>query len=205
LAIGYWLLAIAGKPPTKSPSVKKTQEHTMPKYEHFEDLPVWREAAKLYNLVLDLFEQQKLPLTYSFRNQLDRAALSISNNIAEGFDRTTTRELHSFLGIARGSAGEVRSMIAVVQDRPTLSAIQSDLLQIRGHAQSCARQITAWQGSIDSSPVQGKRHLTGAQKEMREAGRKAREFRLNFLRNLKPEHPLYSSREAQAARGETVD
>jgi len=55
---------------------------------------------------------------------------------------------------------------------------------------------------IESSPVQGKRHLTGEVKEQREAAQKARDFRLTFLRNLKPEHPLYNSSEARAARGE---
>src|SRR5271157_3236157 len=48
----------------------------MPKYTKFEDLPVWKEAARLYNRVLDLLQEPGLPLTPGFRNQLDRAALS---------------------------------------------------------------------------------------------------------------------------------
>jgi four helix bundle protein len=176
----------------------------MPKYEKFEDLPVWQEAARLYNRVLDLLEEPNVPLTPGFRNQLDRAALSISNNVAEGFERVTTNELNSFLAIARGSCGEVRSMMAVVTDRPKLKLLVRRLQEIRSLAESCARQLTAWTISIDSSPVQGKRHLTGEVKEKREAERKAREFRLNFLRNLKPTHPLYNSAEARAARGESL-
>ena len=92
----------------------------MAKYTKFEELPVWKEAARLYNRVLDLLEEPGVPLTPGFRNQLDRAALSVSNNIAEGFERVTTNELLSFLAIARGSGGEVRSMMAVVKDRPRL-------------------------------------------------------------------------------------
>ncbi len=92
----------------------------MPAYQRFEELPVWPEAARLYNLVLDLLEEPDRPLSPGFRNQLERAALSVSNNIAEGFERVTTNELLSFLAIARGSSGEVRSMIAVVKDRPKL-------------------------------------------------------------------------------------
>ena len=87
----------------------------MAKYQRFEDLPVWQEAARLYNTVLDLLETTGLPLSPGFRNQLDRASLSVSNNIAEGFERSTTAELLSFIAIARGSAGEVRSMMAVVK------------------------------------------------------------------------------------------
>ena len=174
----------------------------MPKYEKFEDLPVWQEAARLYNKVLDLLEEPNVPLSPGFRNQLDRAALSVSNNIAEGFERVTTKELTAFLAIARGSGGEVRSMMAVVKDRPKLKPFVQRLQEIRALAESCARQLTAWTGSIESSPVQGKRHLTGEVKEQREAAQKAKDFRQNFLRNLKPEHPLYHSAEARTARGE---
>jgi len=71
----------------------------MAKYQHFDELPVWQEAARLYNPVLDLLEEPNLPLTPGFRNQLDRASLSISNNIAEGFERSTTAELLSFITI----------------------------------------------------------------------------------------------------------
>jgi four helix bundle protein len=172
------------------------------KYTKFEELPVWQEAARLYNRVLDLLEEPGVPLTPGFRNQLDRAALSISNNIAEGFERVTRNELLAFLAIARGSGGEVRSMMAVVKDRPKLQRFVRDLQEIRELAESCARQLTAWTSSLEGSPVQGKRHLTGPERQQREAADKARSFRLNFLRNLKPTHPLYTSPEARAARGE---
>jgi four helix bundle protein len=177
----------------------------MAKYEKFEDLPVWQEAARLYNRVLDLLEEPGVPLTPGFRNQLDRAALSVSNNIAEGFERVTTNELNAFLAISRGSAGEVRSMIAVVKDRPRLKPILRRLQEIRSLAESCARQLTAWTGSIDDSSVQGKRHLTGAEKQRREVAQKAQDFRQDFLRNLKPTHPLYNSTEARTARGEATE
>ena len=175
----------------------------MPKYQRFEDLPVWQEAARLYNHVLDLLEEPNVPLTSGFRNQLDRSALSVSNNIAEGFERVTTNELNSFLAIARGSAGEVRSMMAVVKDRSKLRPVLQRLQEIRSLAESCARQLTAWATAIEHSPVQGKRHLTSELKDQREASRKAMNFRLTFLRNLKPDHPLYNTPEARTARGET--
>jgi four helix bundle protein len=177
----------------------------MAKYQKFEELPVWQEAARLYNKVLDLLEEPNLPLSPGFRNQLDRAALSVSNNIAEGFERVTTNELNAFLAIARGSAGEVRSMMAVVKDRPRLRPYGRQLSEIRSLTESCARQLTAWTSSIEDSPVQGKRHLTGAVKKQREGAQKARDFRLSFLRQLAPGHSLYNSAEARAARGETLE
>lgn len=177
----------------------------MPKYQRFEDLPVWQEAARLYNRVLDLLEEPGLRLTPGFRNQLDRAALSISNNVAEGFERVTTRELLAFLAIARGSGGEVRSMMAVVKDRPKLKPYIRHLQEIRSLAESCARQLTAWASSIEDSPVQGKRHQTGEVRQSRRVAEAARNYRLSFLRNLKPTHPLFNTPEARAARGETVE
>src|SRR5262249_52850614 len=124
------------------------KRNLMAKYQRFEDLPVWQEAARLYNLVLDLLEEPNFPITPGFRNQLDRASLSISNNIAEGFERSTTGELLSFIAIARGSSGEVRSMMAVVKDRPKLKHYVAALQKIRAVAESCARQLTRWSGAV---------------------------------------------------------
>jgi four helix bundle protein len=87
-------------------------------YQRFEDLPVWQEAARLYNSALDLLQSKKLLLGPGWRFQFERAALSVSNNIAEGFERLTPNELRNFLVIARGSAGEIRSMVGVVVKRP---------------------------------------------------------------------------------------
>lgn len=174
----------------------------MPTYQKFEDLPVWQEAARLYNTVLDLLETPNAPFSSGFRHQLDRAALSVSNNIAEGFERVSTGELLQFLGIARGSAGEVRSMLAVIALRPKLKPFARELARVRTHAESCAKQLTAWTASVEGSPVQGKRHLTPDLKERREQADKAAQFRRNFLRDLKPTHPLYNTTEARVARGE---
>ena len=177
----------------------------MAKYERFEELPVWQEAVRLYNSVLDLLEEPGLPLTPGFRNQLDRAALSVSNNIAEGFERATTSELQAFIAIARGSAGEVRSMIAVVMDRPKLKRYVAQLQRIRALAEACARQLTGWSGAVEKLSFNGRRHLPQKERVSREMADKARDFREKFLRSLKPEHPLYKSREARLARGEQVE
>jgi hypothetical protein len=96
-------------------------------------------------------------------------------------------------------------MLAVVKPRPKLVPLLPILREIRSLAESCAKQLTAWTASIENSPVQGKRHLTGQLRQQREAAEKARIFRLNFLRSLKPSHPLFNSPEARAARGEQAE
>jgi four helix bundle protein len=87
------------------------------KYERFEDLPVWKAAMELAVTAYALTEHQALRATGDLRDQLRRAALSVSNNIAEGFERGSTAELLMFLYIARGSAGEVRSMMHFCERR----------------------------------------------------------------------------------------
>ena len=175
----------------------------MAKYQRFEELPVWQEAARLYNVVLDLLEESGTAFSAGFRNQLDRAALSVSNNIAEGVERSTTAELLAFIAIARGSAGEVRSMMAVVKDRPKLKPHAAALQRIPALAESSARQLTGWAGAVDMLPFEGKRHLPERERKARETAGKGKLFRLNFLKSLQPNHPLYATSEARAARGET--
>lgn len=85
------------------------------KYSRFEELPVWNAAIELAVRVYDLTRRPHFKGRYSLRDQLERAAVSVSNNIAEGFERGTTQELLNFIYIARGSSGEVRSMLCLLE------------------------------------------------------------------------------------------
>src|ERR1051326_6634973 len=96
-------------------------------YQRFEELPAWQKAAELYELTEDLLEDDRFQASRGFRDQLDRAALSVSNNIAEGFERGTTNELLAFLYIARGSAGEVRSMLLFSETLPEFADARGEV------------------------------------------------------------------------------
>jgi len=85
------------------------------KYARFEELPVWQAGSEPALRIFTLGEKPPLRRHRSLRDQIERAALSVSNNVAEGFERGTTQELLTFLYIARGSAGEVRSMLCVME------------------------------------------------------------------------------------------
>jgi four helix bundle protein len=78
------------------------------RYKRFEDLPVWNAAIELAVGIFALTAKPQFKAQHSLRDQLERAAVSVSNNIAEGFERGTNNELLMFLYISRGSAGEVR-------------------------------------------------------------------------------------------------
>lgn len=90
------------------------------RYARFEDLPVWNSAIDLAALVYNFTDNVQLRRRRSLRDQIERAAVSVSNNIAEGFERGTNNELLSFLYIARGSAGEVRSMLCFARSNSSI-------------------------------------------------------------------------------------
>ena len=166
----------------------------MATYQRFEDLPVWRTAAELYDRTDEFIDRAPPRLRHSFRDQLERAALSISNNLAEGFERGTTNELLAFLYIARGSAGEVRSMLTVASRRPYLSDLTSEISNLKALAESCSRQIRAWADSLQNSNIAGPRHLndkSSADYQKRRARAEgASQFNELLRQHLPPDHPL---------------
>jgi len=83
----------------------------MAKIETFEDLEIWNKAVDLYVEVYSKCENSSLKNDFSAKDQLKRATLSISNNIAEGFEYENNLQFMRFLRYSKGSAGEVRSMI----------------------------------------------------------------------------------------------
>jgi four helix bundle protein len=84
----------------------------------FEDMKVWQDAQALACEVYKDFQNSK---DFYFKDQITRAAVSISNNIAEGAERSTSTEFSRFLDIAKGSTGEVRSMYRLAQRLNLLS------------------------------------------------------------------------------------
>lgn len=76
--------------------------------EKFEDIQAWQKGRELTLGVYKAFKDSK---DFGFRDQIQRAAVSIMNNIAEGFERKSNKELKQFLFIAKGSSGELRSML----------------------------------------------------------------------------------------------
>lgn len=167
----------------------------MPTYQRFEDLPVWQEAIVLAERCEDFITAAKDRITWSKRDQLDRASLSVSNNIAEGFERGTTNELLAFLYIARGSAGEVRSMLCFFERRPALADFRSEISNLKSTAESCSRQLGAWASSLQNSDITGPRHLNDksradyAKRQTRKTG--AADFQQLLTQNLPPNHPLH--------------
>jgi len=78
------------------------------KFEKFEDIIAWQKAQ---DLAVEIYNDFSGLRDYGFKDQICRAVVSISNNIAEGFDRQSKKEFSRFLFIAKGSCSEVKSML----------------------------------------------------------------------------------------------
>jgi four helix bundle protein len=157
------------------------------KYDRFEQLPVWQTAIALARNVYGMTRKPPLRRERSLRDQLERAAVSVSNNIAEGFERGTTQELLTFLYIARGSAGEVRSMLCLIKDLPGFADLESEISNLKSAAEGVSRQLRAWADSLQNSPIKGQRYLDQKSRRTFQAARDRKEF-LASLRRAQEEN-----------------
>ena len=96
--------------------------------ERFEDVIAWQKAKGLAVQIYTLFENSK---DFGFKDQIQHAAVSIMNNIAEGFERKGNKEFAYFLYIAKGSCGEVRSMLILAKELKKISEKDFETLFIQ--------------------------------------------------------------------------
>ena len=150
------------------------------KYNRFEELPVWKDAIELALRIFDLTCRPEFQGYYGLKDQLERAGVSVSNNIAEGFERGTTQETLTFLYISKGSSGEVRSLTYLLERLPRFSALRSEILDLRSRALSISKQLRAWSDSLQNSDIKGQRYLTEKSRKA-EIAKKDRE---EFLKEL---------------------
>ncbi len=154
------------------------------KYQRFEDLPVWKASLNLAVSIFGMTERPAFQGRGSLRDQIERAAVSISNNVAEGFERGTTQELLTFLYIARGSAGEVRSMLCLLERIAALADLKSEISNLKSLAESISRQLRGWADSLQNSEIKGQRYLTEKSRRTAHASREREEF-LERLRKIR--------------------
>lgn len=150
------------------------------KYNRFEELPVWKDAIELAVRIFALTAKPCFRGHAGTRNQLENAAVSISNNIAEGFERGTTQELLTFIYISRGSAGEARSMLHLLDRLPEFTDLKSEISDLKSRAESISRQLRAWADSLQNTEIRGTRYLTDKSRR----SEKQRGEREEFLKEL---------------------
>lgn len=94
--------------------------------EKFEDILSWQEARTLNQSIGQLIDSGRFKQSFRLINQIEGAAGSIMDNIAEGFERTGNREFIQFLYIAKGSCGELRSQLYRALDRTYINETEFD-------------------------------------------------------------------------------
>ncbi len=160
------------------------------KYNRFEDLPVWQDAIELAVRVFAFTTRPVFKRYRGVQDQIERSSVSVSNNIAEGFERGTTPELLTFLYISRGSAGETRSVLHLCDRLPGFADLKfeiSDISDLRSRAESISPQLRGWADSLQNSDIKGQRYLTDKSRRLEKQARERDEFlkELEQIRNRK--------------------
>jgi len=107
--------------------------------EKFEDIVAWQMGRDIANNVYDLTKTNSIRRDRSFVDQMRRAAVSVMNNIAEGYERGSNKDFVKFLFIARGSVGETRSMMYMALDQGYID--DTTFCDVSEKCRKCARMI----------------------------------------------------------------
>jgi four helix bundle protein len=121
------------------------------KVECFEDLFIWQKAVEFAKEIYLITEKKGLKNDFGLKNQMRDSAVSISSNIAEGFERRSRKEYLNFLNIAKGSAGEIRSQLYIAYQVGYLE--KSELENLREKVRFLSGSISNHIKSINNADV----------------------------------------------------
>ena len=118
----------------------------MPTFRSFEDIEAWKGARCLTREVYRLTRSGGFERDFGLRDQIQRAAVSVMSNVAEGFERGSDRDFARFLLIARGSASEVRSQLVVALDvgyidRETFDRVNGEAVRVTAQLNGLIRYL----------------------------------------------------------------
>ena len=116
----------------------------------FEELDVWKRARALANVIYDMTDDESFKRDFVLRDQIQRAAVSVVSNIAEGFESRTQLMFIEYLGRAKASCGEMRAQLYIAFDRNYISQEQLD--KSLSEAAICSRQIASLSHYLETQP-----------------------------------------------------
>jgi four helix bundle protein len=119
----------------------------MSKIERFEDLIAWQKARLLTKAIYQATQNGKFAKDYGLAGQIQRAAVSIMSNLAEGFERGGRGEFHQFLVIAKASCAEVRSQLYIAYDIGYINQTEFD--QLMTQAQEVTRIVSGLRTAVE--------------------------------------------------------
>jgi four helix bundle protein len=125
-------------------------------FNKFEDMEVWQKARKLCQEIYLITTRDNFYRDYRLREQIRGSSGSIMDNIAEGFDRGNTFEFIYFLGVAKGSAAEVRSQLYRALDRNHIS--NEEFILLYEEANNIGKMIKGQISYLNRTKIKGERY-----------------------------------------------
>src|SRR3972149_3235294 len=119
----------------------------------FEDLEIWQLAMELSNDIYYIIKNTDLKADFALRNQIDKSSISVSDNIAEGFEREGNREFIQFLSIAKGSCGEVRSQLYKLKNRKHIEDVKFE--ELKNKAELTSKKISSFMNYLKNTDHKG--------------------------------------------------
>lgn len=111
----------------------------MARVHRFEDLVAWQKGKDLAVVIYKTTQRGSLSKDFGLSGQMQRAAVSIPSNVAEGYERATPAEFHHGLSTAKGSCGELRTQLYIAAEVGYLS--QQDFAPLLAQAEEVSRII----------------------------------------------------------------
>lgn len=128
----------------------------MTTFSNFEDIEAWQKARDLTREIYCISDGTSFSRDFGLCNQIRRASVSVMSNIAEGFERSGTKEFIQFLSVAKGSIGEVRSHLYIAFDQ---SYIDNDtFVRLIASATEISRMINGLMNYLRKSQVKGSKY-----------------------------------------------
>lgn len=136
----------------------------MPTITRFEEIEAWQTARELTRLVYSFTEEGKFSRDFGLKDQIRRASVSIMSNISEGFESHTQAQFIRYLGLAKASAGEVRSQLYVSHDLDYIS--QEQFTNAFAMAEKASRQLARFISYLETHPQSQKLREDSAEYEV---------------------------------------
>jgi four helix bundle protein len=136
----------------------------MPTITRFEEIEAWKTARELTRMVYSLTEQGSFARDFGLKSQIQRAAVSVMSNIAEGFECRTQAQFLDYLGHAKASAGEVRCQLYVASDLQYINQDQFNM--VFDLADKSSRQIARFMSYLETHPQSRRVRDEGSEYEL---------------------------------------
>jgi four helix bundle protein len=130
----------------------------------FEEIEAWKTSRELTRMIYALTEQGQFAKDFGLKNQIQRAAVSVMSNIAEGFESRTQAQFLEYLGRSKASAGEVRCQLYIALDLKYLT--QERFHQVFDLADKSSRQIARFMDYLETHPQSRRVREEGSEYEV---------------------------------------